>query len=315
MTRSSFLERTREVCASTMPLPGAGETAQRHARLFAIGEEDLSLAKIAEAHFDALAILAEAGETPAPGAIYAVWASEILGQELRLSGGGSAQVVSGTKPFCSGGTLVDRALVTVGHPEPLLVEIDLRRAGEQVGFDLSKWKTEAFRLTETGAVTFRGAAAERVVSGPGFYLQRPGFWYGACGPAACWAGGAAGLLHFAAQSRRDDPHTVAHRAALVSNVWAMRAMLAEAGREMDATPTDTAGAHIRALRLRHLVEQLATDTLQRFARAYGPHPLAMDESISRRCAELNLFLRQSHAERDLEALGRALIEQGRAAKP
>lgn len=292
-----------------MPLPGSGETPLRHAGLFRIGEEDLSLAKIAEAHFDALSILSEAGYSPAPGEVYAVWASEIPGQELRLHDHLATRVVSGTKPFCSGGSLVDRALVTVAHPEPLLVEVNLRRAADQITLDFSMWQTEAFRLTQTGAAHFAGAPIERVIGRAGFYLERPGFWHGACGPAACWAGGAAGLLHFARQSKRTDPHTNAHRAAMESNVWAMSALLAEAGREIDRTPSDADAAHVRALRLRHLIDQLATDTLERFARAYGPHPLAMDPSTSRRCAELRLFLRQCHGERDLEALGRAISAQ------
>ncbi len=258
-----FQERVREVCARSLPLPGSGETALRHAMLFAIGEEDLSLAKIAEAHFDAIAILAEACEAPAAGAVYAVWASELAGQALSFF-------------------------------------------ADAITHDPSAWHTEACRLTQTGAVRFSDAPVERVVDGAGFYLERPGFWNGACGPAACWAGGAAGLLHFVRQSKRNDPHTVAHRAAIESNVWAMRALLTETGQEIDAAPSDTMAAHVRALRLRHLVERLATDTLDRFARAYGPQPLAMDEEMSRRSAELGLFLRQCHGERDLEALGRAL---------
>ena len=278
--------------------------------LFQIGEEDLSLAKIAEAHFDALSILAEAGEEPVAGAVYAVWASEIPGEGLRLvPGQGSTESIRGTKPFCSGGSLVDRALVTVAQPEPLLVEIDLRSSATNVAFDAAAWQTDAFRLTQTGAVRLVQVPIERTVSGPGFYLNRPGFWNGACGPAACWAGGAAGLLHFARESRRDDAHTTAHRAAMESNVWAMRTLLEATGDEIDRAPNDSPAAHVRALRLRHLVEQLANDTLQRFARAYGPHPLAMHAAMSRRCAELNLFLRQCHGERDLESLGRALQQQ------
>lgn len=66
---------------------------------------------------------------------------------------------------------------------------------------------------------------------------------------------------------------------------------------------------IRALTVRHLVEQACTDILRRLARAYGPHPLAMEEDVSRRYQELDLYLRQSHAERDLESLGHAL-QQG-----
>ena len=41
--------------------------------------------------------------------------------------------------------------------------------------------------------------------------------------------------------------------------------------------------------------------------AYGPmYPPAMNEKVSRRYQELDLYLRQSHVERDLEALGRAM---------
>jgi len=64
----------------------------------------------------------------------------------------------------------------------------------------------------------------------------------------------------------------------------------------------------RALTVRHLVEQACTEVLRRLPRAYGPHPLAMDEDVSRRYQELDLYLRQSHAERDLEALGKSISE-------
>jgi hypothetical protein len=59
---------------------------------------------------------------------------------------------------------------------------------------------------------------------------------------------------------------------------------------------------IRALTVRHLVEQACTDLLRLLSRAYGPHPLAMDEEVALRYQELDLYLRQLHAERDLESL-------------
>jgi hypothetical protein len=46
--------------------------------------------------------------------------------------------------------------------------------------------------------------------------------------------------------------------------------------------------------------------LTRFGRAFGPHPLAMDLGISRRFAEVELYIRQCHAERDLQQLGGAM---------
>jgi len=59
-----------------LPLPGKSETASRHRRLLDFGREDLSLARLAEAHIDALAILAEADCAADPTALYGVWASE-----------------------------------------------------------------------------------------------------------------------------------------------------------------------------------------------------------------------------------------------
>ena len=61
-------------------------------------------------------------------------------------------------------------------------------------------------------------------------------------------------------------------------------------------------ARARALAARHLVERLCVDALDRFGRAVGPGPLAFDAAVARRHAELSLYVRQCHGERDLEAL-------------
>jgi hypothetical protein len=52
------------------------------------------------------------------------------------------------------------------------------------------------------------------------------------------------------------------------------------------------------------VEQSCTEILVRFGRAFGPRPLAFEAAIARHCPELTLYIRQSHAESDLEDLGR-----------
>ena len=90
----------------------------------------------------------------------------------------------------------------------------------------------------------------------------------------------------------------------------LRSYLDRAGQEIDADPTNVNEAEIRALSLRHLIEQLCTDVLRRIPRAFGPLPLAMDEAISLRYQELDLYLRQSHAERDLERIGTTIRQRG-----
>ena len=312
MTDAALSERLKQIVIQHLPLPGRGRTPDRHQALVEIGREDLTLAKLAEAHWDAVAILAEAGLSPHPGALYAVWASEVPGQAMLMEHAGTGLIVSGSKPFCSGVDLVDRALITANSPEAgspaSLAEVDLRRHRDCFTYDLTLWKTGAFAQTHTGSLTFHAMPVAALIGEPGWYLDRPGFWHGACGPAACWAGGIAGLLDFALASRRGDPHTLAHLGALQANVWGMLALLQCAGREMDSHPDDTRAALEGALTLRHLTEALGTDSLRRFARAYGPQPLSMNADISRRYAEADLYLRQFHGERDLETLGRLVTQ-------
>jgi len=293
-----------------LPLPGEGQTVERHRSLYALGERDLSLARLGEAHTDAVAILAQAGREAARGAIYGVWASEKGAPPLELSPAGGGYTLRGMKRFCSGGTSIDRALVTARRGEvPVLVEVPL--ASEHVSADSADWVTPAFEGTETSTVTFDDLPLSEtaVVGPPGFYLERPGFWHGALGPAACWAGGAAGLVRAAWKSPREEPHGKAHLGAIGAAAWGLRALLSEAGREIDADPEDGAGtAQARALMVRHLVERSCADVLDRFGRATGPRLLAFDASVARRHAELTLYIRQCHAERDLEALADALAQ-------
>jgi alkylation response protein AidB-like acyl-CoA dehydrogenase len=291
-----------------MPLPGAGQTSERHRRLMEVGRENLSLARLAEAHWDAVAILAEAGRKAKDDTIYGVWASAKPGQELSLHQDGNKLLVDGRKMFCSGAGIVDRALVTVSLPSSQLVDVDLRINRNSVLLDHSEWKAAAFSETKTASALFKNAqiSSDDLIGASQWYVQRPGFWHGACGPAACWAGGAAGFLDYALSQARHDPHTLAHLGAMHASVWALNAYLHIAGREIDATVQDYELAHVRALTVRHLVEQACTDVLRRLPRAYGPYPLAMNESVVSRYQELDLYLRQCHAERDLEALGRNL---------
>jgi alkylation response protein AidB-like acyl-CoA dehydrogenase len=305
MTSGRLLERVRKIIQAPPPLPGRGQTAERHAWLFNIGRDDLSVARLVEAHCDALAILADAKRTPKPDALYGVWASEMPGQALNLDEQAGDLRLRGTKRFCSGAGLVDRALITVGSPKQQLVDVDMRADIGQVHIDFSNWKTAAFSDTQTATATFAGVSVmqEQIVQAPDWYLDRPGFWHGACGAAACWAGAANRLLSYALRQKRHDPHTLSHLGAMHASVWALRGYLDLAGCEIDKYPQDAPRARVIALTLRHLVERDCSEVMTRLTRAFGPHPLALDEGISRQYQELDLYLLQSHAERDLEILG------------
>ena len=300
--RLSNLASTEQLA---LPLPGSGETAQRLAALHEFGRLDLGLARLIEAHTDALAIFGEAGRTSRAGLLYGVWASDGPSSLLTLSRSDDGALrLDGTKRYCTGAPFLDAALVTARDGmEIQMVDISLSSGGLTV--DASEWASPAFSETITATVTFDNVSIRQqdLVGGPGWYLTRPGFWHGALGPAACWAGGASGLVDAARNLNRRDPHSQAQLGALEAADWGLRALLAHAGQEIDADPLDLqAQARRRALMARHLIERLCTDVLDRFGRATGPQLLAFDARVAQRYAELTLYIRQCHAERDLAAI-------------
>lgn len=301
-------ERIRALSTSawdSLPLPGAGDTAKRHQALAEFGRTDLSLARIAEGHADALAILAEADLKPRKEAMYGVWASEapharVVARRQTMR----AWQLDGVKQYCSGATFLSAALVTAQiDGAVLLFDVSLYQTG--VAAEPSTWETPALADTATGPVSFNGVvvSSDCVLGSGNWYLDRPGFWHGAIGPAACWAGGAASLVDAAAQTKRRDPHFRAHLGAMQAAAWGMNALLERAGREIDLDPHDERGeARVRALKVRHLIERHCTDILDRFGRATGPQLLAYDGQMARQHMALNLYVRQCHAERDLETI-------------
>ncbi len=287
-----------------LPLPGGGRTAQRLCALRDLGRDDLSLARIAEAHCDALAILAEGGRLPRPGALYGVWASDGPQSRLHASRVGAEWRVEGTKQYCSGASFVTAALITA-HDAGGVLLFDVALDAPGIVVQPTTWASPTLGDTATCPVAFHDVAlGERcLVGGPGWYLERAGFWHGALGPAACWAGGAAFLVDAARALNRRDPHSRAHLGALEAAAWQLTALLEAAGREVDADPHDDTGqARRRALMVRHLIERISTEVLDRFGRATGPQLLAFDAQVARQHAALALYIRQCHAERDLETI-------------
>jgi alkylation response protein AidB-like acyl-CoA dehydrogenase len=286
-------------------LPGRGRTHERHRALVEFGRADLSFARIAEAHTDALAILAAADRTSRPDALYGVWASESPQARVtaRRAPDGGWQL-DGIKQYCSGAPFLSAALLTAKLDDAVLL-FDIALPHPDIRIETSQWETSAFADTATRTVSFSRVhlPADCVVGGENWYLERPGFWHGAVGPAACWAGGALSLVDAATEMNRSNPHYRAHLGAMQASAWAMYAMLDKAAQEIDADPLDSKEeGRVRALKVRHLIERSCTEIMDRFGRATGPQLLAFDRHVARQHTALNLYIRQCHAERDLETI-------------
>jgi alkylation response protein AidB-like acyl-CoA dehydrogenase len=264
--------------------------------------------RLLEAHADADAILAELDTVRIrPGEWWGVWAAEPPAPVVAAERGAAGWTLNGTKAWCSGAGWCTNALVTArfGDDRPLFA-VDLTEPG--VSVDLSGWKAAGMSRSNTGAVTFENVPAQPVGT-PSAYLNRPGFWHGGAGVAACWLGGAERVADTLRRAgNRLDDHAAAHLGTVDAALAAARWSFASAAADLDRRPDDLEAAQVRGRRLRAVVESAATLTVDRVGRALGATPLATDSVHTQAVSDLLVYLRQSHAERDLAALGRLVAD-------
>ena len=294
-----------------LPMPGAGYTAARWRKLAALTQLDVTAGRLAEAHCDAVAILCELdGPAPGPAQLWGVWAAEAPNTMVTVVRRDGVCVLDGTKAWCSGAGACTHALITARGEDNTrgLYAVDMSQP-EATALPQS-WQNAGMRESDTRSVQLSGAIGVPV-GAAGQYLDRPGFWHGAMGVAACWLGGARGaaepLYRAVAENRRgasDDPHAHAHLGAVDAALAAAESILMTTAAYVDAEPRSDR-TELMARRVRAVVEHAADEAIVRTGRALGPGPLALDARHAQHVADLTMYVRQSHAERDLAALGRA----------
>ncbi|MBK3785140.1 acyl-CoA/acyl-ACP dehydrogenase [Paraburkholderia aspalathi] len=297
------------------PLPGHGQTLVRWRTLAAVAACDLGLVKLFEGHTDALAILAELhGPTPSLGSRWGVWAAEPPDTRVRASKcvtrteteDAGQLYLSGTKAWCSGAGVVSHALVTAWlDDEPVLAAVAMDHAS--ISIDTSKWQAIGMQATASADVSFDQTPATRVGAAHA-YVRRPGFWHGGAGIAACWYGAATqiGRTLREASTQRADAHRLAHLGAVDVALAGAAAVLRETAAHIDANPQ--ADSQREVMRARLVVEEAAAAVMCHATRTLGAGPLCRDGRFARALADLPVFLRQSHAERDLAALGELTVK-------
>jgi alkylation response protein AidB-like acyl-CoA dehydrogenase len=294
-----------------LPLPGSGRTQDRWFAFEALGGRDLSLARLSEGHADAVAILAElGGPEPGEGSRWGVWAARPPGPGLVARQVDGCWRVSGVKQYCSGARSCTDALVTATAPDgERLFAVSTRSVEPLPG----TWPATGMAGSDTLNLRFRSVQVQ-AVGQAGSYVTRPGFAHGGVGVAACWYGGARAVgytLASAAANRDIGPHALAHLGAVDIALRSAKTALDDSAAEIDADPLDhKSGGRALALRVRALVEATATEVMHRVGRSLGAGPLSHDEAHGRRVADLTVYLRQHHAERNLAELGAVVAESG-----
>lgn len=299
----------RRLCSlglDSLPLPAGGDTLQRWQSLAAVAGHDLGLCKLYEGHTDALAIMQELRAQPVPeGSIWGIWASEPPQARVMVRCEGDRAVLSGRKAWCSGAGVVTHGLLTAwdddGQQQLVAVPMD------QPNLCVTDDGWHAVGMANTGSVEILLENAEGWYVGPaGGYLSRPGFWLGGIGIAACWFGAARELARHLAQHchARPEPHALAHLGAVDRALGACIAVLRQAANAADQQPD---GPFEHSARLcRAVAEETAETVISHVGRAMGAGPYCKDPHFARLIADLPVYLRQSHAERDLAALGQLL---------
>ena len=265
--------------------------------LATIAAHDLGVVRAIEPHLDAVAILAQAGH-PAPEGSWGVFAAEGGDDPLVAAEASGRWSLSGTKPWCSLADRLDAALVTADGG---LFAVDLRQPGVEVRS--GTWVARGLAEIPSGPVHFDSVTATPVGE-PGWYLSRPGFAWGGIGVAACWFGAAVAIgrtVHAAAA--KPNPYLLEHLGAIDELLQSSRRALAEAAELIDTGNPDP---RLLAKRVRATVARACEEILARAGHALGPAPLALDAAHAKRVADLQLYVRQHHAERDVASLGESL---------
>lgn len=308
----AILQLARELGGS-VPLPQNGNTLMLWQTLATLGAADLTVARIIEPHLDAVAILAQAGqqELNISGSTWGVFAAQAPDQQLHATLDGNGWTLTGNKPWCSLARELSHALVTARtHDAVQLFAVDLHDTS--LSRSTRPWTALGLSAVPSQGLTFDKVPAEPV-GAPQWYLSRPGFAWGGAGVAAIWLGGATAIarrFHRHCLSRKPDQIALWQLGTIDQALWSATvafhaaAILADS-QEPGGIPANPA---LTAARLRATAVQTSEVVLRTAAHGMGPEPLAFEPEHGQRVADLELYLRQDHAERSGAMQGSLLLD-------
>ena len=290
--------------APDIPHPGEGKTLARWKILAKVGSTNLNLAKWFESHLDALSILNELNYSPANNGLWAVWAAEGSTHPIHFK----QALCSGQKNWCSGAGLVDYGLLTYRneHDHSQLIIVDMSQPNIHINHE--GWHAIGMQYTRTASIVFNQVKAE-AVGGSNAYLERPVFWHGAAGVAACWFGAATRLADFLYQQCKTKPN--AYRLMYLGDIstllFTTKQYFHYVADQIDQYPAQGHELIIRILRAK--VEQTAQAVLEQVGKALGARPFCENRIFAALVADLPVFLRQSHAAFDMERIGELVSQE------
>jgi alkylation response protein AidB-like acyl-CoA dehydrogenase len=285
-----------------------------------LGSVDLSISRLIEGHFNAVALICRYGTSAqieavanavADGAISGVWGADDAAG-LRAECDGQGWRLTGCKVLASGAGFVTRPVVTAHGEAGQIMLLPRLQHGERA--DVSGWTAQGMRSTATGGVDFSGMAldGDQVLGKPGDFMRQPLFSGGAWRFCAVHLGAAERLVdlfreHLLSRGRESDPYQLQRIAQCVAATTTAAFWVAESARHL-AEGLRAPGDIVAFVNLtRMITERAALDVLEAVHRGVGlnafmrPHPI---ERISR---DLSTYLRQPVPDLAMTDAARAIL--------
>lgn len=291
--------------AKNLPYPASGQTYQRWQMFAQIAGYDLSLAKLFESHCDALSILKELGyQAEIDDQTWAVWAAEGGPAPLQVEN----NHCNGIKTWCSGAEFIHKALMSYKNKQDQAQLCIVELAHPSVQVDLSHWQAVGMQGTQTAQVSFDNTPVISI-GDPNCYLERPGFWHGAAGVAACWYGAAVRLVGFLHESCKLNPNAFKkmYLGELAQQLSVTKQYFQYIAKLIDDEPMLSHEREIRILRAQ--TEQCCQSVIQLVGKALGARPYCEEAIFSQLIADLPVFIRQSHAAFDYESIAELCLSE------
>ena len=285
-----------------------------------IGAGDLSVARLVEGHFNAVALVVRYGtaaqlsslaSSVADGALSGVWgADDAAGLKIETDNTGAR--LSGRKILASGAGTVTRPVVTAKAGEDLLMCLLDLPADHAV--DLSSWNAQGMRSTATGAVDLTGIpiGPAEIIGGAGDFMRQPHFSGGAWRFCAAHLGAMEKLVelfrdHLTSRGRGDDPYQLQRMAQCVAAATTARFWIEEAARRLGADDHDPAAVVAFVNLTRMVTERAALDIMEAVQRGVGLVSFIRPNPIERICRDLSTYLRQPVPDLAMSDAARAFL--------
>ncbi|MCX2574138.1 acyl-CoA dehydrogenase family protein [Pedobacter sandarakinus] len=283
--------------------------------LMAVGKANLSVGRIFEGHINTLYLIHLYADQQQrdewyrgvreDGHLFGVWNTQSQ-NGIEFSKNAEAYDVTGSKTFCSGATLVNRALITGNisfnkHQGWQMVIIDMARVtSDKINRD--SWKPLGMKASGSYTVDFSGYKLQEaeLLGKPGIYLNQPHFSGGAIRFAAVHLGGAEAIADNTIQylkdlKRTDDPIQRMRISNMMMQLAAGKLWLEQAGKHYDEwvdNKAHTTDLIAFANMTRVSVEDICLRIMDESNKCVGARGLMAPYEMERLFRDLSFYLRQ-----------------------